>query len=291
MKVLVGLVLAVLLVAPSTAAAANGGPCAPSGDGPGEYQEPLLIIGQISDPDGVAGDAEQAAVNALGGQFGGLWFSTPDQGWAIGVAPGPLTLAQAHDAVVSALGAYYTADEVALLDRTLYTYPQLYGYGELRAIQDAIADAWPDLGVGATIGVGCEDGEDAWRVQVELFNDSTPEVIARVQALIAPYGDRVRLLVREGGPPQEDSARRGVRSFVKAPKAKRCIRGDAIRIRVRRAARRWVKRVSVTVAGHRHRVGRTPLRLTLKRRVTRVRITVRLRTGEALRRTYTFRRC
>jgi hypothetical protein len=279
----------------STAAVAqSGGPCAPDGDGPYDYQDRLGdLIGQSSDQDPYVGDAEQAAMDALGAQFGGLWFSTPDQGWAIGVAPGPVALEQAHDAIVTALGSYYGGDDAAYLAGTLHVYAQLYGYAELRGIQDAISDQVDDLdlGVGMTIGVGCEDGEDAWRVRVELFNDSTPEIAERVRELIAPYCDRVRLVFSAGGPPELTAARFTPRKFVRFPRPGRCVRHAKVRIRLRGGARRHVRRVTVTVAGHRHRVGRRGFVVRLRRKVTRVRITVRLRSGEPVRRTYTFRRC
>jgi hypothetical protein len=285
-----------LLVAPATAAAQKGGPCVRDNDGPWQYQSRLNdLLAQSDDPNSGEGYAEISVHEALGAQFGGLWYSTPDQGWAVGVAPGSLTLAQAHDAIVAELGTRYAGDDLADLVRMLYVYAQLYPEGELRAIQDELTDQLLalDLGVGWTLGVGCEyDGADAWRLVVELFNDSTPEIVTRVQELIAPHGDRVRLVVRDTGPPEiNDDSALTPRAFVRFARAGRCTRRATVRIRLRGRARQHVRRVTVTVAGHKHRVGRRGLTVRLNRKVTRVRVTVRLRSGQALRKTYTFRRC
>jgi hypothetical protein len=75
------------------------------------------------------------------------------------------------------------------------------------------------------------------------------------------------------------------------PRPSRCIHGPAIRIRIAHRARRFVRSVTVKVGGRRHRLGREPLRIRLRRPATRVTITVRARGGLRLRHTYTFRRC
>jgi hypothetical protein len=262
-------------------AVADPGPCGLDDVSAPDYQAPLVDL---------ITEADAAAQLALGSQYAGLWFSGRDQGWAVGVAPGPLSLDAARTAIVDELTARFPPDARDLFARTLYVYALPYSHAELEAIQEEILGQLDGLGAAMALGIGCSRG-DAFRVELTMYNDATPEQVSRAEAILAPYGDRVLLEVLEADPPHDDSAQRGVRGFVKAPHAARCIRGDAIRIRVRRSARRSVRRVTVTVAGHRHRVGRTPLRLTLKRRVTRVRITVRLRDGTPLRRTYTFRRC
>jgi hypothetical protein len=269
--------------AQASSAVAGSGPCGLDDEvGSSVYQDALLDLIE---------EADIGAQAALGPQYANLWFSDRDQGWDVGVAPGPLTLDAARAAILDELAARFPPNPRALLADTLHVYAMPYGMAELEAVQSELSAELEAVDAGRGLGIGCEDG-DAWRVEVELFSeDATAADIEQVKAILAPYGDRVRLIVVEGGLPESGGGHRGPRTFVKAPKAGRCIRGDAIRIKVRRAMRRFVKRVNVTVAGRRHRVGRTPLRITLTRRVTRVTITVRLRGGDRLRRTYTFRRC
>jgi len=263
------------------AAAAAGEPACDLGGGPYGYQDALLDLIE---------EADIAAQAALGPQYASLWFSDRDQGWDVGVAPGPLTLDAARAAILDELGARFPPNPRALLADTLHLYAQPYSQAELETIQEEISAQLNGLDGSYGLGIGCTNG-DAWRVELELYNDASAETVRQVQAIVAPYGDRVLLMVLDEGPPQELAGRPSLRRFVKAPKAGRCIRGDAIRIRVRRSAREFVKRVTVTVAGERHRAGRKPLRIMLTRRVTRVRINVRLRGGGRVHRTYTFRRC
>jgi hypothetical protein len=264
----------------SASMAAESRPC---GDevGSSAYQDALLDLIE---------EADIAAQTALGSQYANLWFSDRDQGWDVGVAPGPLTVDAARTAILDELAKRFPPNPRALLADTLHVYAQPYGMAELEAIDQEISARLDAVDASWGLGIGCTNG-DAWRVELELYNDASAVDIEQAETIVAPYGDRVLLMVLEYGPPQEASGRPGMRRFVKAPKAGRCIRGDAIRIRVRRSARPFVRRVTVTVAGERHRVGRRPLRISLGRGVTRVTIRLRFRDGDRLRRTLTFRRC
>jgi hypothetical protein len=280
MKLLVGLVLAVVLATPAPAAA--GEPACDTGGGSSGYQDALFDL---------IDEADVAAQAALGAQYANLWFSDRDQGWDVGVAPGPLSLEAARAAILEQLEARFPPNPRALLADTLHLYAQPYGMAELETINDEISAQLNGVGAAYGMGIGCTNG-DAWRVELEIFDDDTSaEALEQVKAIVAPYGDRVLLMVLDEGSPVAGAGHVRLRRFVKAPKAGRCIHGSAIRIRIRRSARERVRRLIVTVAGERHRVGRRPLRVELTRRVTRVRITVRLRGGGRLHRAYTFRRC
>ena len=147
------------------------------------------------------------------------------------------------------------------------------------------------------VTTGCMDGE-AWRVEVGLYSDATPENIAAVRELVAPYGDRVRVYL--DGLVYPPTAGGGtvssrIRIFIDLRSPRRCVHGSTIRLRTRRAARRVTRRVTVTVSGRKRTLSgdslATPLTIRLARGVTRVKVVVREGNGSRLARTYRFRRC
>jgi hypothetical protein len=289
MKLVVGLVLAVALATPAPAAAAEL-PCA-LGGGLGETAEDARIWDILGD-----GGAD-AIREMLGDQAAGYW-SSPRELWAMGIAPGPMSVDEARAAIEELLTDRVGAADAALVMSRLGLYPMPYGDNELRAIADKLEQEIDrEFGEALTWVVnrsGCLDGE-AWRVEVGLFSDATPEQIAAFRELIAPYGDKVRLyldglvdLPNAGG--GTDAARLRS-SFIRLRSPRRCVSTRTIQLKTRRSARRVIRRITVTVAGRRRALTRNRLTIRLKRRVTPVRVVIRVGDGSRLAHTYRFRRC
>ena len=311
-------------VAPGLAAAQAEPTCRPSEGGPTEYQAALSpFMGEAAPvppfgsapPGATTGGATTAAREALGDQFTLLWMSDALQGWVVGVAPGPLDLQQARAAIVDRLSARFTPDDVAFLDSRLHLDPQLYGEPQLKAAQAAITADLSAAGIDAgwSVFFGLCELSDAIRVTVELYQDSTPEIVERVRALLVPYGDIVRLGVSSGGPfvvtqlpltgmpipavnPLPGQAGPvTVRRYVSWARASRCVRGSQINIAVRRDQLAGAGLLTVRANGRRRTIGgarlRKPISVALTRRRTSVVVSVKLRTGQRGERTVTFTRC
>jgi hypothetical protein len=288
MKLLLGLVLALVLATPGSAAA-------------GELACDLEGAQDIADGDRMMrllnGPSDEIEA-ILGDQFAGYWMSRRDQGWDMGLAPGAMSLEQARAAIDDLLHQRLAADDADFLMRTFTLYAQPYGYAELRSVLDPL-DAQLAEALGDRIfwqaGIGCLDGE-AHRVEVGLYSDATPDDIAKVRELAAPYGDRVRiyldgLLEPEGAGGGTVAGR--LQAFIKLRSPKRCVRTRTIKFKTRPAARAVIRRITVRVAGKRRPL-RDGIRLTigLKRRgVTPVRVVLRIGDGSRLAHTYRFRRC
>jgi hypothetical protein len=247
-----------------------------------------------------------SAREATGAQFTALWLLRRDEGWHIGLAPGPLTPEAAHAAIVERLRARFGAEDVAYLAEHLHVDPQPYPEAELRRIQEEvgqrfIAARWA---VGWTLGVACR-ASDGYRVEAELFNDRTPEVEAQARAILAPYGDRVRLVLHDTPPaiplplpspaPRTPGPAPHVGHFLVLPRPARCVHGRVIRLHVRLARRERVRSVTVRAAGRRivarNAALRRPIVVRLGRSRTKVAIAVDLRDGRTSLGTPTFRRC
>jgi hypothetical protein len=125
-----------------------------------------------------------------------------------------------------------------------------------------------------------------------------PENIAALREIVAPYGDRVRLyldglveLPNAGG----GTVASRLRSFISLRSPRRCVHASTIRFKTRRAARQVIRRVTVTVSGRQRVLSgdrlATPLTIRLARRVTRVKVVVRVGNGSRLARTYVYSRC
>jgi len=264
---------------------------------------------------------ETAARQATGAQYTMLWLDPVRQGWHIAIAPGPLDAAAARAAIVAALQAALPAADATYLADRLEVGDEPYSEADLKAVQSGvIADLQAaDLHVGVSVGFGLCQLSDNVRVEVMLYSDSTPAIVAAVTALLAPYGDKVRLGVSPTGPPQPADAAlpgRGTPApqatptpktpvptarpvafarYVTLPVARRCVRGAVAHVALLPATRQAVRSVTVTVAGHRRTLTaarlRAPLAVRLGARRTAIRVAVALRDGRGAQRTVTLTRC
>jgi len=247
------------------------------------------------------------AREALGDQFTMLWVNNAVQGWVVGVAPGPLNLEQARAHIVEALTPHFAPGDLAYLGERLHVDPQPYGEAELRATQaQATADMMAaNLGVFWRVGHGLCVYTDTIRVVLQLYDDSTPEIVERVRAIVAPQGDRVLVVVLPHGPPRPAIALPiapgptpapaiSVQRYVSTANAKRCIRGAVAKIAMRRG-QTGVRSLSVKAGGRRRTISgarlRKPIEVRLTRARTPVEMTVKLRDGRTGTRSVTFTRC
>src|SRR5689334_21374073 len=130
MKLLVGLVLAVVLATPAPAAAAEF-PCE-LGEGPGPTAEDDRIWDILGDQGGADAIREQ-----LGDQAAGYWSGTRET-WAMGIAPGPLSFDEARAAIEDLLTDRFGAADAALVMGRLGLYPMPYGDNDLHATADKL---------------------------------------------------------------------------------------------------------------------------------------------------------
>jgi hypothetical protein len=302
-RALTTVVAAALAAGALAGTASAAAPCAPaSGITDFTYQAgltPLLPAG------------EAAARQVAGAQFTMLWLDPARQGWDVGIAPGALDVAAARAAIVSALQGTLPAADAAYLADRLHVEPEPYSEADLNAVRDAIVAALsaapPSFGFG--VGWGLCTLSDGVRVEVTLFNDSTPADAGAVRALLAPYGDKVRLGISDTAPPSPAAAgvSPGVPApyapparatlpvnlarYVTLPAARRCVRGTVAHVALVRATHQDVRSAAVTVAGHRRTLTSGRLAITLKTRRTAIRVAVALRDGRTAQRTVTLTRC
>ena len=279
MRMLVAAVAAGTILAVPSSAAAD--PLCPLGGGPPAAALAPLMSG-----------ADAAAKQALGSQYGGTWADTPRQGWSVAIAPGALDATTGKAATIAAL----TGEHAAYLSERLTVLPTLYGWDEISAVRDQVAalqPSAPDLIAG--VGLSCAFS-DAWRAVVSIGPAETPDVVARTQALLAPFGDRVHvqygtgfarpaILVSPAAVPAVNA-----RQYATVPRTARCVRGKAIGVR---AADDAALRSVTLTAGKRSVTAKRGKRaqLVLKSRSTRVTLTVSLRDGRTATETVTYRRC
>ena len=304
-------------------ASAQAAPLCAISPGPWEYQSALVPL--LSDPGPVppvapglqplppartGSGAITVAHQALGAQFAGGWLNNEVQGWVVGLAPGPLDVPAAHAAIVQALGQHFAGADLAELTDRLHVDPQPYSDDELRATADAITGSVIAEHLPAAVGYGLCSLSDARRVEVELYSDATPEIVDRVTALLAPFGDQVRLVVHPYGPPVPDSVPGDVEpplvlphsqlqgitfaKYVRMPLAGRCVHATQVRVSAR--AMRPAARTLAVKVGRRTRTIRgarlrKPLVVALHAKRTRVAVTVRLADGRTATRSPTYVRC
>jgi hypothetical protein len=285
------------LALPSTASAQSSPLCPLDGGGSYAYQAALLpLIGGGSAPGG-AGVASARA--ALGAQYGGAFYDTPRQGWSVALAPGALDITAARAAIVQALGAHFAPADAAFIEQHLNVLPTPYSEADLQAVQAQITSLVGPLI--NSVGIGCHE-TDGFRVRVGVTGD-TPDVVAHVSGLMAPFGDKV--YVRYGDPvivagvgevTPEDLARENalraprVGAYATLPKAGKCVRGRTIGVRAK--ASKELR--SVTLAAGKRHVSATAgkrARLRLTSRATKVTVTVTLSDGRTATKTVTYRRC
>jgi len=276
-----------LLLAPPPAVAGSLA-CDLEGPSTDDFMEPLWPL---------LDEASDDALAVLGDQAAGYWISNRERGWAMGIAPGSLTLEHARSAIAARIRAHLAPDDAERVLAAFLLYAMPYSDLELRAVLDPLdaqlADELSDR-VAWTAGIGCLDGE-AWRVEVGLYSDATRADIAKVRELAAPYGDLVRVYL--DGLVEPPSAGGGttadrLRSFIKLRSPKRCVPRSTITLKTRKSARPVIRRITVTVAGKRRSLtDGVRLTIRLRRRVTPVRVVVRAGDGSRLAHTYRFRRC
>jgi hypothetical protein len=224
--------------------------------------------------------ASQEARAVLGAQIAGYWLN---DGWDMGVAPGPLTGEAARAAIGERIAARFAPEDAELLVSTLQLHAMPYSDAELRPIEAEILAAMEGSEFFWAAGIGCLDGE-AWRVEVGLYADATADDIAAVRELLTPYGDKVRLYL-DGvlpHPAASGTAAGRLRGFIRV----RCVGRRTIVVRTRPAARPVIRRVTVIVRGRRRVLSK---RLTV--RATKVRVVLRVGDGTRLAHTYRYRRC
>lgn len=277
------------LALPSSALAQGGTPLCVGPKSSAEAAGQAALLPYLGDR-----SAEAAASAALGAQYVGFWWDARHQGWAVALSPGALDAETGKAAIQAELATRFAPEAAALLSSALAVYPTLYSGAELveaHVAVTAIAASHPDVISGH--GIGCH-GMDAFRVTAYSPLPETQESVARVQALIGHFGDKVRVTYGFGGmelggvAPAPAAVNAG--QYATVPKAARCVRGKAIGVR---AADDAALRSVTLTAGKRSVTAKRGkrARLALKARSTRVTLTVSLRDGRTATQTFTYRRC
>lgn len=270
----------------------------------GPFLSPVASAAVPGTPQTVSGgEADAAARSVLGDQFVMLWADTHRQGWSVAFTPGTHDATTARAAIDAYLASRVSAADKDYLMSALTLLPTPYGKLELDAIVNALVPAVLDQsGILSGVGVSCEGTRV--HVAVSVIPQETPEVRARVEALVGGYGDKVS--VRYGVPRPEpaiapigtapplppgiaETAKPSVRlrDHVSLPATARCVRG---RLTVKPG--KDVRKLRLA-AGSRKAFGKPgkPARLTLKARRTKVAVTVTLKDGGTATQTLTYRRC
>jgi|GEM_PF-1739500 len=315
-------VTAALAIVPSIARADAPPSCAIVPGGDAAYQSALLPL--LSSPGPVTPGlatpihqtAEPAARSALGDQFTLAWLSTADQGWDVGLAPGPLDLEQARAAILAQLAASYSPDRLAALAGYLHVVAEPYSASQLSATLDAAVAALSAAGWSVSGSVGLCTLSDAIRVEIMVFSSTLPlpaAQAAQVDALLAPFGDQVRWVASSpavamvgagsiqppssppgGAQPQPKpqppaTPRVRVATYVSLPPARRCVRGGVVHVRPR--ASRALRSIAVKANGRSARSSTAPVAVRLRHHRTKLTITATLADGRSGTRTLTLTRC
>lgn len=256
----------------------------------------------------VGGQARQALEGVLGSQFTYEWLDNQRLGWTVAFSPGTHDATSARAAFRAALAGRLTSAEVDYLDSTLLLVPTPHALAELKALQAplfALLQSERDLFSG--FGLGCS-WSDGVRVQVSVGSPETPEVRARAEALLAPYGDLVRVRYGQGwaepaignvkpvpqtpGPqtPGQQRPTPKVREYVSLPKTSRCVKGGAVSAKPR--AGLGVERVRLKI-GKRFASARggKAAKLRLKSQRSTVTVTVFVKDTVPVTEQLTYRRC
>jgi len=282
----------------------DAGACFLGGPGAIDYQRRLGMLLQ---------NAQDDARAALGGQFTGLWLSNRDQGWDVGLAPGPLDTVRARAAIVASIRARFAPADANTLDDLLRVYRQPYSEAELAAVRE---DVFSKL-IAARIPVGggsvCVD-QDAYRVEVNVYNTATPTQVEQARTIVAVHGDKARFRAVSYGPPSptigigpgpgkggagalfppgKPNARKAVRlaDYLTTTSSTRCLRGTRLQVRLRAHRRGEVASLRIRAAGRTRTLGSKPVLLTARGRTLTVTITVRLRDGRTATSTHRYTRC
>lgn len=313
MRALTGLLAvgAALALAPSTARAADTPMCDLSPVGDIAYQQrltPFLTQSASTTPPGgtvttSGGQAAAAAQSVLGPQYVLLWADTPRQGWTVAFSPGAHDATTARAAIRADLATRVSAQDVDYLDRTLTLLPTPYSRADLDAASAELAQQISATSLVGSFGVGCS-WSDAVRIEVGIADAESPELRAQAEALLAPFGDLVRVRYGVGRPvpaigpvrpvpeildtepPAAEAPR--LRDHVTLPSTARCVRGGTLKVK----AGTQVRKLRLA-AGSRKAFGAAgkPAKLKLKARRTKVAVTVTLQDGGTVTQTFTYRRC
>jgi hypothetical protein len=257
---------------------------------------------RLADHQVVGGEAADAAHAVLGTQFAGLFLDHARHQWGVAFAPGPLDAAAARAAIHDYLAARLAPDDVTFLDSTLGLHAVPYSQAELTVVQAAVTTIMQSTHTISTAGISC-GASDAFRVEVGIGDPETPELRAQVEALLAPYGDKVVITYGVGWavpaigyvpsaagtlPPAVKPPR--VRDYVSVPRTSRCVKGRTISVK---AARRADLRSVAVASGARHASAKPGRRAKLKllKRKTRITVTVSLKDGRKGTQALTYRRC
>lgn len=291
--------------APTAARAADTPMCVvPSGAFDASYQErlgPLITEGMWvgGDPTPRIGPGWQAATTVLGGQFVMHRLDPGRQGWAVAFSPGQYDASTGRAAIAAYLAEHASAADAAYLLDTLLLQPTPYSKADLDAVFAQVGEIMrTNAGLFSSAGVGCLLS-DGVRVEVSVGTPDTPERRAQAEALLAPFGDKVRVvhgvswaqaavgqvpgIAEQSGPGQRPTLK--VRDYVTLPRTSRCAR--TVGAKARSGAD--VKRVRLAI-GKRVSAGKHP-RLKLKSKRSKVTVTVTLRDGTTAIENLTYRRC
>lgn len=277
----------------------------------GNYLAP--VTSAVTPGSGVAqtvsgGEAQDAVHAALGAQLVWVWLDHERHGWTAAFTPGAQDATTARAAARSHLSTRLPASEVDFLDSALTLLPTPYSVAELQSIVTAMLPSVLDqTGILSGVGLGCQLS-DGVRVELSVIPQDTPEIRERVEAFIAPYGDKVR--VRYGVPrPEPAKSLIGysttpvppppvtsehvkpaprLRDHVSLPGTARCIRGGTLKVKPGKD----VQRLKVVAGSRRVFAGNgKAAKLKLKARRTKVAVTVTLAGGGTATQTFTYRRC
>ncbi|MDA0173167.1 hypothetical protein OJ998_28960 [Solirubrobacter taibaiensis] len=304
MRALIGaLVLAVLAAVPASARAQEP-MCklgAPDMNATIAFQAKLgPYITQVFTRAGASGGEAGVAVReVLGGQFVMLWLDNWRQGWSVAFSPGAQDATSARSAVRGALAARLDPAAVDYLDSTLQLVPTPYSDAELQSVMAQVFPLLTANGITAGGSISCGES-DAVRVELDVIGPDTPELRAQVEALLAPFGDKVRAtyghspaLPAIAAPPlntprQEQRPTPKVREYVTLPRTSRCARTVAAKPRAGLGVERVRLQIGKRSVSAR---GGKAARLPLKSKRSQVTVTVFVKDSVPVTEKLTYRRC
>ena len=233
MRAVLGLVATVTVLALPAAARADAEVC-PQGRGDAAYQLRLgPLMSAVTDDTLPTSPQFHAALHrVLGAQYAGLWLDSVRQGWGVAFGPGPLDAASARKAILDHAATRVGGDDLAYLDATLAVVAVPYSEADLQPALEAMRAAQQQDWDIVITGIGCGNG--AFRVDVGVGPAETPEVKAKFDALVAPYGDRVA--VRYGVPRPTTmpvTVPQDVSQFALLPVTRRYVHGKTIGVTAR----------------------------------------------------------
>ena len=263
-----------------------------------EYQKKLGPYLGASSAYGRGGLATVAAEDVLGAQFTLLWADNYRQGWTVAYSPGPHDATTARAAIREHLAARLDAATVDYLDSTLLLVPTPHSLADLESVQAQVGSLVQGKGLVASFGIGC-GGSDGVRVEIRVVGDS-PELRAQVEALLAPFGDEVRVTYGHSAvspavaapplytPRQEQRPTPKVRESVTLPRTSRCARTVAAKPRAGLGVERVRLQIGKRSASAR---GGKAARLPLKSKRSLVTVTIFVKDGLPVTEKLTYRRC